>query len=58
MQGSLQERQLAAIEDFLLGSGTAASGSGAQLSEYEQQRLQNIAENQQMLERLGLGDGP
>jgi hypothetical protein len=79
---SLADRQIDAIEAFLLGdtggrSDTAASssGSGASaaassydssasggssevLSEYEQQRIRNMAVNQQMLEALGLVGGP
>ena len=90
-EASLADRQIDAIEAFLLGdaggssssSGAASSsGSGASdaaasssdsssrasraaaspsgqqgLSEYEQQRIRNMAANQQLLESLGLGGG-
>lgn len=66
-EGSLAERQITAIEEFLLGdAGASSSGAGSssssnsesEFSAYEQQRLRNIAANQQMLETLGLGAGP
>ena len=90
-EASLADRQIDAIEAFLLGdagasssgaaasssnsssgaSGAAASSSnsssgasraaaspfGQGLSEYEQQRLRNMASNQQLLESWGLAGG-
>jgi hypothetical protein len=77
-EGSLADRQIDAIEAFLLGdagasssgaaapssnsssgaSGAAASPFGGQgLSEYEQQRLRNMAANQLLLESWGLAGG-
>ena len=40
------------------GPSSSASTSAEELSEYEQQRLANIARNKRLLEQLGLGDGP
>ena len=39
-------------------AATAASARGSNLSEYEQQRLLNIARNQEVLASLGLADDP
>ena len=39
-------------------AATSASGSNQNLSEYEQQRLLNIARNQEVLASLGLADDP